>query len=165
MSSARFSESHGIYNVVHSVDGDYNTGFTGDSVDMALYNHYTLIISGDDAIAGDGILKIHGATTDGGTTADVTFTYRYAASTHGTASSDVFGAPATSAALTITGTSLDDAILVCELDAEDLNISGVQYRYVTPVLDATGTAGYVAMIAILSEPRYEKQVMPTANPA
>ena len=163
--SARFSESHGIYNVIHSVDGDYNAGFTGDSVDMALYNHYTLIIIGDDAVAGDGVLTIYGGATDAATTAAVTFTYRYAASTHGTASSDVFGAPATSAALTITGASLDDAILVCELDAEDLNVSGVQYRYVTPVVSDAGTAGYVAMVAILSEPRYEKQVMPTANPA
>ncbi len=151
--SARFSESHGIYYVIHSVDGDYNAGFTGDSVDMSLYNHYTLIIAGDDAIAGNGILTISGGLTDAAIGASITFTYRYAASTHGTASSDVFGAPATSAALTIAGTSLDDALLVVEIDTEDLNISGVQYRYITPVIDGSGSAGYVAMVAILSEQR------------
>ena len=161
----RFSQSHGIFYVVHSVDGDYNAGFTGDSIDMSLYGHCTLIIQGDDAITGNGILTIYGASTDAGTDAAATFTYRYGSATHSVAASDTLEAAATSAALTITGTDLDDNILVIELDAQDLCISGTQYRYITPVLDATGTAGYVAIIAILSEPRFELAVMPTANPA
>lgn len=163
--SARFSQSHGIMPIAVSTTGGYNAGFTGDSVDMSKYNHYTLIIIGDNAVAGNGILTIYGGATDAATTAAATFTYRYAAGICGAASSDVYGAAATSAALTITGTSLVSAVLVCELDTEDLNISATQYRYVTPVLDATGTAGYVTMVAILSEPRFEKAVMPTANPA
>ena len=165
MASNRFSESHGIFPVAVSTTGNYNAGFTGDSVDMSKYNHYTLIIVGDNAVAGGGILTIYGGATDAATTAAATFTYRYSAGIAGAASSDVLGTAATSAALTITGASLVSAMLICELDAQDLNVSGVQYRYVTPVLDATGTAGYVTMVAILSEPRYEKAVMPTANPA
>ena len=165
MSSQRFSESHGIVPLVESATGDYNAGFTADSVDMSKYNHYTLIIIGDNAVAGNGVLTIYGGATDAATTAAATFTYRYSSGIIGAASSDVLGTAATSAALTITGTSLVSAILVCELDAEDLNISGTQYRYVTPVLSAAGTAGYVAMVAILSEPRYLEAVMDTANPA
>ena len=160
--SVRFSQSHGIVPIAHSVTGDYNAGFTGESVNMAKYNHYTLIIIGDNAVAGDGILKIHGATSDGGTTADLTFAYRYSAGNIAAASGDVYGTPATSAALTITGASLQARVLICELDAQDLVVSGVSYQWVTPILDATGTAGYVTMVAILSEPRFEEAVMDTA---
>ena len=165
MASNRFSESHGIMPIAVSTTGDYNAGFTGDSVDMSKFGHYTLIIIGDSAVAGNGVLTIYGGATDAATTAAATFTYRYAAGVAGAASSDVYGTAATSAALTITGASLTSAVLLCELDVEDLWISNVQYRYVTPVLSAAGTAGYVTMVAILSEPRYEKAIMPTANPA
>ena len=160
--SVRFSQSHGIVPIAHSVTGDYTAGFTGESVNMAKYNHYTLIIIGDNAVAGNGILKIHGAASDGGTTADLTFAYRYSAGNIAAASGDVYGTPATSAALTITGASLVSRVLICELDAQDLVVSGVSYQWVTPILDATGTAGYVTMVAILSEPRYLEAVMDTA---
>jgi len=164
MASNRFSESHGIVPIAVSTTGDYNAGFTGDSVNMSKFNHYTLIIVGDANVAGNGVLTIYGGATDAATTAAATFTYRYSSGDAGSASSDVLGTAATSAALTITGASLASRMLICELDAEDLNISGTQYQYVTPVLSDAGTGGYVTMVAILSEPRYAKAVMDTAVP-
>ena len=163
--SVRFSQSHGIVPIAHSVTGDYNAGFTGESVNMAKYNHYTLIIIGDNAVAGNGVLTMNAGATDGATTAAAGFAYRYSAGNIAAASGDVLGVPTVVAAagtLTITGASLVSRMLVIELDAADLNIAGVQYQWVTPVLSAAGTAGYVTMVAILSEPRYEEAVMDTA---
>jgi len=163
--SARFSESHGIMPLEYAQLDNYNAGDTWDSIDMARYNHVTIIISGNDDVAGNGILTIYGGATDAATTTAITFTYRYSAADVDAASSDVYGAPATSAALTITGTLLESRMLLVEIDTEDLQISGTQYRYITPVLSAAGTDGEVTAVAILSEPRYQKQVMLTANPA
>lgn len=163
MSSARFSESHGIMPL--TIDGDWNAGFSSDSFDMSLYNHCTLILISDTSVAGSGIITIYGGATDAAETAAITFTYRYAGGNTGAASSDVYGAPATSAALTTVGANLDLRTFLMEFDAEDLNLSDVQYRYVTFTVDSGGSGGTASLIAILSEPRYAKEVMLTANPA
>ena len=165
MASNRFSESHGIMPLVVSSGLDYNAGGDLDSFDMSKYNHATIIIIGDASVAGAGILTIYGGATDGAKTAAVTFTYRYSGGNVAAASSDVLGTAATSAALTLTGASLISRMIVCELDAEDLNVSGTQYRYVTGSLSAAGTAGACTAVVILSEPRYAEAVMDTANPA
>ena len=161
--SARFSQSHGIMPL--TIDGDWNAGFTSDSVDMSLYNHCTIILISDTSVAGGGIVTLYGGTADAGTDAAITFTYRYAGGNVAAASSDVYGTPATSAALTTVGANLDLRTFLMEVDTEDMNVSGVQYRYLTVVVDATGTGGTASLVAILSEPRYEKDIMPTANPA
>lgn len=160
--SARFSQSHGIVPICASTTGDYNAGLTMESINMAKYNHCTIIMYGDSAVAGNGVLTIYGGATDAAQTAAITFTYRYSAANELLTNSDVLGDPATSAALTITGTSFDLRLLVIEIDAEDLNVSGIQYQFITPVLSAAGTAGYFTAIAILSEPRFAKAVMPSA---
>jgi hypothetical protein len=161
--SARFSQSHGIVPVVVPLALNYNTGFTGDSINMGKYNHVTLIILGSADVAGTGVLKIKAATTLAGTTADVTFTYRYISVDAAAATlADVLSTPATSAALTFVEATLVSGMYIIEWDAEDMNVSGVQYTYATPVIDAAGTAGMVSIAAILSEPRYETGVMPTA---
>ena len=161
--SVRFSQSHGI--IPLTIDGDWNAGFSSDSFDMSKYNHCTIVMIGDTSVAGNGIITVKAGLTDAAETASVTFGYRYAGGNVSAASSDVYDAVLTSAALTTLATSLDLRTFIIEFDASDLNISGVQYRFVTVVVDATGSAGTVSLIAILSEPRYEKAVMSTANPA
>ncbi len=160
----RFSQSHGIVPIEMATLDNYNAGMTMDSVNMAKYNHCTLIIIGNADVAGDGVLTIYGATTDAGTTAAITFTYRYSAGDVDAASSDILGTAATSAALEITGTLLESRMLVIEIDSGDLHIANVQYQYITPVLSAAGTDGEITCCAILSEPRYAEAVMPTAVP-
>ena len=165
MAKNRFSESHGIMPLSVSSGLDYNTGGDLDSFDMSKYNHATIIIIADANVAGAGVLTIYGGATDGAKTAAATFTYRYSAGNVLAASSDVLGTAATSAALTLTAASLVSRMIVCELDAADLQISGTQYRYATPSLSAAGTAGVCTAVVILSEPRYLEAVMDTANPA
>ncbi len=160
--SARFSQSHGIVQVWAPSTTSYNTPVTAESINMAKYNHCTLIISGDSACAGDNVFKVRAATSDGGTTADITFTYRYATTTVGVATADVLGTPATSAALTMSGASLVSSFLVIEFDAEDMVVSGVQYQWATPNMSDVASAGIISAVAILSEPRIQLAIMPTA---
>ena len=159
--NVRFSQSHGILGL--TVDGDWNAGFDSDSIDMALYGHATVLIIGDASVAGNAVIKVYGGATAGTKTAAITFGYRYAGGDVGSASSDVFDAVLTSAALTTTATSMDSRVTVFEFDASDLNVSGTQYRYATIEVSAAGTAGTCDIVAILSEPRYEKAIMLTAQ--
>lgn len=162
--SARFSQKNGIVPLSVSNGLDYNAGGDLDSINMALYRHAAIIIIADASVAGDGVFTLYGGATDGAKTAAVTFTYRYSSGNVAAASADVLGTPATSAALTITGTSLASRMLIIEVDEEDMNVSGTQYQFLTGNLSAAGTAGNCTAVAILSEPRYSKAVMPTAIP-
>lgn len=164
MSSAKFSQTHGILPLITNTLGDYNAGFSGDSINMALYHHVAIIIQGDNAVAGAGILTLMAGATDGTETAAMTFTYRYIIVDVKAVGADVLSAPATSAALSFTEAHLKNGMYVIEFDDTDVDVAGVQYQYVTPVVDATGTAGYVNMVAILSEPRYARGIMPSAIP-
>jgi len=163
--TARFSQSHGIVPLVTNTLGDYTAGFSADSVNMALYNHCTIIIQGDNAVAGAGVLTIMAGLTDAAETAGITFTYRYISVDVKAAGADILSTPATSASLSFTEAHIKNGMYVIEFDAQDMIVAGVQYQFATPVVDATGTGGYVNMVAILSEPRYAKAVMPTAIPA
>lgn len=160
--SARFSKNNGIVPLVVPLADNYNAGMTMDSFNMKLFNHATIILIGNDSCAGAGVLTIYGGATAGATTAAITFTYRISSADVGSASADVLGTPSTSAALTLVEASIKSGMYVIELDAEDLSVSGTQYDWVTPVLSADGTAGIVAAVAILSEPRFAEAVMPTA---
>ena len=162
MARQRFSESHGIVGVTQPVLSNFVNGFTGDSINMALYNHLTLIMIGNADCAGTPVLTISAGTGDAVISAAITFSYRYSTDEAKTAGGDVLDTWATSAALTLTEASIQDGMLIVEISASDLLIAGVQYQWVTPVLDATGTDGEYAIIGILSEPRYAQSVMPTA---
>ena len=162
MGKSRFSESHGIVGAVIPVASSYNTGFTGESVNMGKYNHGTLILMGDAAIAGAGILTMMAGASNAAATAAITFTYRYCTTDIMSTTADVYSTPTTSAALTLTEAYMLSGTYVIEWDTEDMNVSGVQYNWITPVLDATGTAGFVVGVMILSEPRYQQAIMPTA---
>lgn len=163
--TSRFSSAHGIVPLAVSGGLDYNAGGTLDSINMAKYNHCTLIILADASVAGNGILTIYGGTVDGSTGAAIPFTYRYSQGNAGAASADVLGSTATSSALTCIEASLVSRMLVVEFDAQDMYVSGTQYQYATPVLNADGTAGTCSAVAILSEPSYMKDIMPTAVPS
>jgi len=158
----RFSDSHGIVYETIIVAANYNAGVTMDSINMGKYNHGTLIVVGDVACAGAGVLTMMAGGADAAVTAAITFEYRYTATDVASATADVLSAPATSAALSFTEAYIRSGMYVIEWDVEDMNVLGVQYNWMTPVLDATGTAGIITAIAILSEPHYEKEVMPTA---
>ena len=161
--SARFTQSHGIVPIVIPLAANYNTVTAAEeSVDMALYNHATFIFLFSADTAGEGILTMGAGLTNGAADAAVTFTVRYGTAAVLLATSDVLTAPATSLALTVTEANVVSKVMTVEVDAQDMHIANVQYRYLTPALTDAGTAGIFSCVAVLSEPRYEKNVMPTA---
>ena len=160
--TSRFSQSHGIVYETIIVDDNYDGGVSMDSLNMGKYNHGTLIIIGDVVCAGAGVVTMMAGLTNGAETAAITFTERHTLTDVGSTTADVLTAPATSAALALTEAYIRSGMYVIEWDAQDMVVAGVQYNWMTPVLSNAGTAGMVAAIAILSEPRYEKEVMPTA---
>lgn len=144
-------------------DGDYNAGFTADSIDMSKWNHCAILMAGDSSVATDSSMVIYAGTAAAGTDAAITAPYRWTAVAVGTTASDVWADWSTAAAsFTLTAASLAAGYsLIVEFDASDLNISGTQYRYVTPVVASTGAAGTVNMWAILTEPRYAGNILAT----
>lgn len=144
-------------------DGDYNAGFTADSVDLSNWNHCCILMAGDSSVATDSSMVVYAGATAAATTAAITAPYRWTAVAVGTTASDVWGAWQTAAAsFTLTAASLAAGYtLAIEFDADAMNISGVDYRYVTPVVASTGAAGTVNMWAILTEPRVAKDILAT----
>ena len=162
MAKNRFSESHGILGLV--VDGDWNGGFSADSIDMSKYNHACVLIIGDANVTGNGIITVLAGNTAGSEAAAISFSYRTSGANVGSASSDVFSAASTPAASwTTTAATMASQVNLIEFDAADLNVSGTQYRYACVTVDATGSNGTVDIVAILSEPRYSEAIMDTAQ--
>jgi len=166
MATSRFSANHGIVPMALPVVDNGNAGFTTDSVDMSKYNHATLLFIFNADYAGTGVLTMNAGLADAGTDAIPVFTYRYGGAAAGSASADVLSAPTVveSTTLNLAHTTYAGRILVIEVDAEDMVVSGVQYRYLSATLSDAGTDGEIAVIGILSEPRYAKGIMPTAIP-
>ena len=165
MSSPRFSQSHGIVPIITPLAANYNTITAAEeSVDMSLYNHATFIFLFSADMAGDsGVLTMSAGLTNGAADAAATFTVRYGSAACLSATADVLSATSASVAtVTLTTANCLSKVMVIEVDNEDMNVSGVQYRYLTPAYDDAGTAGIFSCVAILSEPRYEKDVMRTA---
>ena len=160
--TVKFSEKNLIVPLVVPTADNYNAGGTWDSFSMANYQRCTIIIQGSASVAGTGLLTLNCGLTVGSTTAAVTFAYQYGTADAGSATADVLKAGGTSAALTITEADMTSGLLVCEFTTADLTVAGVKYLWVTPVLDAAGTAGIVSAVAILSEARYAQTHPPTA---
>ena len=160
--TCRFSQSHGIVYETIIVADNYNAGVSMDSINMAKYNHGTLILVGDVACAGAGVLTMMAGASNGTETAAITFTERHTTTDVASTTADVLTAVATSASLALTEAYIRSGMYVIEWDAQDMVVAGVTYNWMTPVLSAAGTAGIITAIAILSEPRYEQAIMPTA---
>ena len=160
--TVRFSQSHGIVPIEQTILDNWTAGGTLDSINMALYNHCTIIFIGGADVATNAVLTISGGTADGGIDASINFSYRYATGDIDTTNADVLGSIGTSSALTVVAADLANAMLVIEIDASDLLISGTQYNFITCVLSSAGSDGEYTAVAILSEPRYEEAVMPSA---
>lgn len=164
MASGRFSQSHGIVPIFVPLAANYNTiTVNEESIDMALYGHATFIfLFSADCTASAGVITMDAGLTNAAGDAAVTFTYRYSSAAVLTAGADVLGTAATAATITLAQGDIVNRMLIIEVDADDMWISNVQYRYLTVAYDDAGTAGIFSCVAVLSEPRYAEAVMPTA---
>ena len=140
---------------------DINAGSDMDSINMKNYHSATLVITFDNALAGDPILTLNSGASDGTKTTAETFSYRYGSAATASATSDTLTTRATSAGLEITGATLVSRMLICEIDASAMTVG---QEFLTPSLSAAGSAGGCHCVAILT-PRYQGNVIPSAIPA
>lgn len=131
-----------------------------DSVNMKNYSHATFIFA-FGAITGDSILTINSGATDGTKTTAETFRYRLAGAAGKAAGADVYGAEASSAALTLTAATYQNKILVCEIQADEITDD---QPFVTGSIDATANPMLVSCVILLRGPRYRGNAMPVAIP-
>jgi hypothetical protein len=136
---------------------------------MALYDHACVLVhfASTYITVSAATLTIESGSSDSADSADVTFHYRWNDTSAATlASSDVYGADATASSLSL-GTAGDKAghVLLLEVDGDELRSvasTNETYKWLTIDLGANASVGTVAAYAILSNPRYAKDVMPTA---
>lgn len=130
--------------------GDYQAGVDGDSFSMK-HSALANIILATAVLTGDSVLKIFEGATVGTKTTAKTFRYRLSTGEQGAASADLWGAWATSAALTLTAATYDNKLLEIEIRAEELT-DGLPW--VTMEIGAESSAFNAAAIAVLSGNRY-----------
>jgi len=155
---AWFSQSHGIVPLT-AQGADATSSLDLDSINMAKYDQVTVCILFAASLVGDNVLTFGCGATDGTKTANATFHYRLGSAAPKATSSDVYAADATSASLTLTAATYQGKLLVCELDAAEMNISDTQYQYLTVNLDGTASTGTVTAWAVMSRPTYAEAVM------
>lgn len=160
---ALFSQEHGLVPLC-ALATSVTSSADLDSINMALYDHATILIIHSASVVGDNVLYAYGGATDGTKTAALTFHYRVGSAAPKSATADVLAADATSAALTLTAASYQGLMLVLEISADEMQASGTQYQFLTINFDGTASTGTIAAFAILSKPRYARAVMPTAIP-
>ena len=138
---------------------DYGSGVDFDSINMKNYLRCTFVI-GFGAIVGNAVFSINSGATNGAKTSTLTFHYAFGSAARGSSNCDVLAATATSSALTLTGTSYDNYMLVAEVDAADMDVSNDE-NWLTAAISSAGTSGIAFAFAIL-EPRYTGAVSGTA---
>lgn len=138
---------------------DYNAGVDFDSINMKNYKRATFII-GFGAIAGDAILYFYSGATDAAKTSALTFRYAWAGAARGSASCDVLAATSTSAALTITGDTYDNYMLVVDIDPSEMDMANSE-EWLTGYLSDAASSGIAFAFALLT-PRYAGESSATA---
>ncbi len=140
------------------------TGVEFDSFHMKGYDHATLIFQFGAAIfASTAILSIECGSADTGDSAGLSFHYRTnAGSAGGSASNDVWSAIASASAITLLEATYGGHTVIVEFDAGDLPVASKTYEWVTATIDTAASVGTVGAYAILSRPRYSKDIMPQA---
>lgn len=139
-----------------------------DSFSMAKYQHATIVIIPSASITGDNVLTVECGATDSADSGDATFHYRLASAAIGSANCDVLAADATASTLTLTAATYQGKMLILELDADELPGTSTSlpeettYPWVTVDFDGAADTSTVAVIAILSRPRYAEAIMDTA---
>ena len=129
---------------------DYNNGVAADSIDITKAHRVTYVLV-FGAITGDSILTVKSGVANADQTTALTFKYAMGSAALGTTGSDVLGTMSTSAALTLTGTTFVNMMLIVEVDMSQITLA--THKFLTMAIDATASAGIVTAIAVV-EPRY-----------
>ena len=144
------------------LDEDVNGSVDTDSIDMKDWDHCCMIISHSATVTGNNVFTVNVGNTDGTKTTTCYFVYRYGGAAVKSTSADVLSAPSAAVnTLTLTNTTYQGRMLVVEVDAADMQVSGTQYRYLTANFDGTASVGTVSGFAVLTRGRFMKDIMAT----
>ena len=159
MTEKLFTERFGIVSAFEPKD--WEAGGDSESIKIDKYRHLTFIFT-FGAITGDAVLKVFSGVTAAKTTSTL-FKYRLSDADYKATSNDQFGDETTLAVaadgLTLTAATYDHRTLVVEVDVNALTDTHV---YVTAELSAAASVALASAVAILSDPRYLANDMPTA---
>jgi len=154
-----------IYKVVPILsDGDLAAGATlsGDSINMKNFHHATFIVNMQELGGAANYILIYSGATDAALTSALTFHYAFGGAAQGSANCDVLAADATSANLSVAHATYDNYMLICEVDASDMDIAnGENWLTFTCADTDTGATCNISVHAIL-EPRYTGNLSITA---
>jgi hypothetical protein len=135
----------------------------GDSVNMRDFHNATYIIYTGTMATADAYVKFYSGATAGTKTSACAFRYAFGGAAIGTAvagsasSCDVLGAWTTAVAATgaaITNATYDDYMMVCEVDAAQMDMAnGEEWLTITLADTDTGATGTCEVFAVL-RPRY-----------
>jgi len=143
-----------------SQDGDLGADLTCDSINMRNYHKACLVFVFGTLTTASQVLTINSGATNAAISSALYFNYAWGGAAVGTAvagstaSCDVLSDWTNAATLTITHGSYDNKMLVCEVNADDMDLANNEY-FLTAFFDDPGTAvGTVDAWAILDN-RYK----------
>ena len=146
---------------------DHNAaGIDTPGINMENYGHVTFLVQFGQ-LDGDSVLKVYEGETKAEAEAtddtEIDFYYRLSEEDAGDEDCDTFGDDTKiadkDAGLTLTAATYDEKLLVVEVDASTLSADN---KYICLEIDDTATELFVGTTAILSEPRYSMEDMPSA---
>ncbi|MDP3983631.1 MAG: hypothetical protein Q8Q52_01320 [Acidimicrobiia bacterium] len=138
---------------------DHQAGVAGDSLKLTNHRQATYLLQ-FGAVTGDAVLTVKSGATAGTETTAETFYTRLADADQGSADADQYGAEAAGVTtLTLTAATYDNRILVVEVIGAELT---ADQEWITLAFSGAASALNVAVVAILSEPRYSATDQPTA---
>lgn len=139
--------------------GDFNAGFTADSINTAGIHHIMFVLTyGAVGGAGAAALTVKSGASAGTQTTAETFYSRYGGAAQGSASSDVYSAWASGTTVSVATATITTRTQIVELDCDTLTAG---QPWVTLALGAEADSGIVHAVAICV-PRYKGNAIPTA---
>lgn len=149
-----------IVNLLAPIDAN-NVTKTSDEVSFENYKHIVFVVQFGVIGAADSLITVEKCTTAGGASNDaMAFNYRVCGAAGG-ASEDTWGdlTACLSTGLTVATATDDGKCYAIEIDD---NEAGDTHNFVRCIVDPGAVATLVSMLAICSEPRFKKAIMPTA---
>jgi len=164
MAKIRFGEALEVLPVLVPATATNDTARVSSFVDLSMAHWVTFVCSfGAISVTDTGLITVavEGSTTgaDSDTEANVNFSYRISNAVGGAPSMGTITACASSNTNTVASTDVASALLIIEVDPQEVNA----YRYVRVSLDpAADTTSWVSSILAAKEPRYPGNAIPSS---
>ena len=155
------AETHKIVPVAAPIDLNATSPVAGDSINMKNFHKATFVFLMGTLGTATSVLTIESGATNAAQTSALTFKYAWATAAQTASGADVLADWTSAASVAITYTTKSNTMLVCEVDAKNMDLANDEF-WITPFFtDPTGATGLVNGIVIL-EPRYSGNQSVTA---